>query len=201
MQQKTNMKKILIASTLFLLIISCKQKDSENKIVDVAAENTESSFPIKRMRNTQNILDGIYSELLKKDSELQKLDKKVNAINSDGKIMKELYSDIINNSTDYYNIAKSDAKGITDSLLRKEIFAIVTNSSEKFNEKKVKFEELTKQVNFNNHKIYSFYQAFKIKKTLPEIEKYQNAHPLKTDSLENFINKQNQLLSELKNLK
>ncbi|MGD1318190.1 hypothetical protein [Chryseobacterium sp. 2R14A] len=195
------MKKILIASTLFLFIISCKQKDSENKIVDIAAENTESSFPIKRMRNTQNILDGIYSELLKKDSKLQKLDKKVNAINSDSKIMKELYSDIINNSTDYYNIAKSDAKSITDSLLRKEILVIVTNSSEKFNEKKVKFEELTKQVNFNNHKIYSFYQAFKIKKTLPEIEKYQNAHPLKTDSLENFINKQNQLLSELKNLK
>jgi len=38
-------------------------------------------------------------------------------------------------------------------------------------------------------------------KTLPEIEKYQNAHPLKTDSLETFIKKQNQLLNELKNLK
>ncbi|WP_159436354.1 hypothetical protein [Chryseobacterium indoltheticum] len=47
----------------------------------------------------------------------------------------------------------------------------------------------------------SLYNAFKIKKTLPEIEKYQNAHPLKTDSLNNFINKQNQLLNELKNLK
>lgn len=195
------MKKILIASTLFLFIISCKQKDTENKIVDTAAENTESSFPIKRMSNAQNILDGIYSELMKNDAELQKLDKKVNAITSDSKIMKELYSDIINNSNDYYNIAESNARAINDSLLKKEILAIVKNSSEKFIQKKIKFEELTKQVSLNNHKIYSFYQAFKIKKTLPEIEKYQNAHPLKTDSLNNFINKQNQLLNELKNLK
>jgi len=129
------------------------------------------------------------------------LTKKVNAITSDSKIMKELYSDIINNSNDYYNIAESDAKAINDSLLKKEILAIVTNSSEKFTQKKIKFEELVKQVNMNNYKIYSFYQAFKIRKTLPEIEKYQNAHPLKTDSLNNFINKQNQLLNELKNLK
>lgn len=195
------MKKIIITSTLFLLIVSCNQKDAENKIVDTAAENTESSFPIKRMSNAQNILDGIYSELIKNDAELQKLDKKVNAITSDSKIMKELYSDIINNSNDYYNIAESNAKAINDSLLKKEILAIVTNSSEKFTQKKIKFEELVKQVNINNHKIYSFYQAFKIRKTLPEIEKYQNTHPLKTDSLNNFINKQNQLLNELKNLK
>ncbi|WP_139423509.1 hypothetical protein [Chryseobacterium mulctrae] len=195
------MKKIIITSTLFLLIVSCNQKGAENKIVDTAAENTESSFPIKRMSNAQNILDGIYSELIKNDAELQKLDKKVNAITSDSKIMKELYSDIINNSNDYYNIAESNAKAINDSLLKKEILAIVTNSSEKFTQKKIKFEELVKQVNINNHKIYSFYQAFKIRKTLPEIEKYQNAHPLKTDSLNNFINKQNELLNELKNLK
>lgn len=49
--------------------------------------------------------------------------------------------------------------------------------------------------------IHSHYSAFKIRKTLPEIEKYQNAHPLKTDSLEKFIEKQNKLLIELKNLK
>lgn len=195
------MKKIFVTTALLLLMISCKQKSSENKIVDIAAENTESNFPIKRISNSQNILDGIYSELMKNDPELQKLDEKINKINSDSKIMTKIYNNIINNSDDYYSLAEADAKGITDSLLRREILAIVTESSEKFGIKKAKFKELTKQVSLNKYKIYSFYQAFKIRKTLPEIEKYQNANPLKTDSLKNFIRKQNEILSELKKTK
>ena len=195
------MKKIFVTTALLLLTITCQQKDSENKIVDTAAENTESSFPIKRMSRAQNILDGIYSELMKNDPELQKLHDKVNTLENDNKIMMELYNDVINNSNDYYSIAESHAQSIRDSLLKKEITSIVTNSSEKFSVKKKKLEELKRQISLNSHKIYSFYQAYRIRKTLPEIEKYQNAHPLKTDSVENFINKQNQLLDELRNLK
>lgn len=195
------MKRLLTTSALILSLISCKQNNSENKIVETAAENTESSFPIKRISNSQDILDGIYSELMKKDSELQKLDKKVSEMQKDSKRMKELYSDIINNSDDYYKIAESGAKAINDSILRKEIVALVKNSSENFSSKKNHFKKLTREVNLNYYKIYSFYTAYKIRKTLSEIEKYQNAHPLKTDSLENFVNKQNQLLNELKNLK
>ncbi|WP_029293141.1 hypothetical protein [Chryseobacterium hispalense] len=63
------------------------------------------------------------------------------------------------------------------------------------------FKALIFQLTKNAEKISDLYTIFKIRKTLPEIEKYQNAHPLKTDSLENFISKQNQLLNELKNLK
>lgn len=196
------MKKILIISCIALLVSSCRNKNSDqDEIVQKAAENTESSFPIKRMSNTENILDGIYSELIKKDSELQKLDRKVNSLQKDQRIMKDLYSDIIQNTDDYYRIAGIDAKGIQDSILKKEILALVNNSAENFDTKKVKFEEMIKQLNLNYHKIYSFYNSVKIRKTLPEIEKYQKAHPLKTDSLESFINKQNQLLDELKNLK
>jgi len=57
------------------------------------------------------------------------------------------------------------------------------------------------EINRNSQAIYSQYSVFRIRKTLPEIERYQNAHPLKTDSLGNFINKQNKLLNELKNMK
>lgn len=49
--------------------------------------------------------------------------------------------------------------------------------------------------------LHDQYIVFKIRKTLPEIEKYQTAHPLKTDNLDAFINKQNKLLEELKKLK
>ena len=195
------MKKILLVTTL-IFIFSCKKDNpAENKIVENAAENTESSFPITRMGSSQDILNGMYAELMKNDSELKKLDDKINLLQQDSKKMKDIYQDVINNSEDYYNIAQNKAKTIQDSTLKKEILNLVKNSSEKFDLKKDKLEELKKQVNLNYNKIFSFYDAIKIRKTLPEIEKYQNANPLKIDSLENIIKKQNQLLVELKNLK
>ena len=195
------MKRIFLLSAFSLLIISCKEsKTNDKEIVEKAADNTESSFPIKRMSNSQNILDGIYSELIKNDSQLKKLDEKVASIQNDSRIIEKIYDDVIKNSTDYYILA-DNAKTISDSILKKEILKLVNNSSEKFDLKKDKIEELKKQVRHNNYKTYSFYQALKIKKTIPEIEKYQRTHPLKTDSLTQFINKQNQLLNELKNMK
>lgn len=196
------MKKTFLFLSLTLAVYSCKENNSDkNEIVEKAAENTESSFPIKRMSKSQDILNGIYSELLKNDKELQKLDEKINSIQKDGKIIKNIYSDIVSNSDDYYLLAKNSAKSIQDSILRKEILGLVENSSDKFNVKKNKLEELKKQVRLNNNRIFSFYQALKIRRTLPEIEKYQKANPLKSDSLSLFINKQNQLLTELQNIK
>ena len=196
------MKKTFLFLSLTLAVYSCKENNSDkNEIVEKAAENTESSFPIKRMSKSQDILNGIYSELLKNDKELQKLDEQINSIQKDGKIIKNIYSDVVSNSDDYYLLAKNSSKSIQDSILRKEILGLVENSSDKFNVKKNKLEELKKQVRLNNNRIFSFYQALKIRRTLPEIEKYQKTNPLKSDSLSLFINKQNQLLSELKNIK
>ena len=196
------MKKTFLFLSLTLAVYSCKENNSDkNKIVEKAAENTESSFPIKRMSRSQDILDGIYSELLKDDPQLKNFDEKLVSLQQDSRIIQNLNDDVINNSDEYYLLANNAAKTIRDSALKKEILNLVQNSSDKFSTKKDKFEELKKQINLNYFKIFSFYQALKIKKTLPEIEKYQKANPLKSDSLSLFINKQNQLLSELKNIK
>lgn len=196
------MKKIFLVLSFSLFIFSCKENNSDkNEIVEKAAENTESSFPIKRMSKTQDILDGMYSEIMKNDSELQELDEKINSLQKDSRIINNIYDDVVNNSDAYYLLSENDAKSIQDSILRKEILGLVKNSSENFNTKKYKLEEFKKQVRLNSKKIFSFYQALKIRRTLPEIEKYQKTHPLKTDSLTQFINKQNQLLNELKNMK
>ena len=95
------MKKILLVTTL-IFIFSCKKDNpAENKIVENAAENTESSFPITRMGSSQDILNGMYAELMKNDSELKKLDEKINLMQQDSKKMKDIYQDVINNSEDY----------------------------------------------------------------------------------------------------
>ena len=58
-----------------------------------------------------------------------------------------------------------------------------------------------KDLEINNGRINDYYSFFKIKKTLPEIEKYQNQNPLKLEELKKIIADQNQLLEKLKNIK
>ena len=141
-------------------MISCKKNIStENKIVEKAAENTESSFPIKRMSYSQDILDGMYSELIKNDPKLQAFDEKIISMQKNSSIIQKLNDDIIKNTSDYYEQAENSAKSIQDSVLKKEIMELVKNSSDNYYIKKDKFEELKRQLKINNQKIYSFYQA------------------------------------------
>ncbi|MBB4805525.1 hypothetical protein HNP38_000797 [Chryseobacterium defluvii] len=192
------MKKIL----LVLSVLSCTENKSENiPAMNNAVENAESKISYTRFSKGQNMLDAIYHEQIKNDEYLKSLDEKITSLQKEGNQIKNMYDEILNKSSEYYLNAESEAKSINDSVLRKEILNLVKRSSDNNDLKEKKLRELFSQVYHNNQSIYSQYSAFKIKKTLPEIEKYQTAHPLNTDSLDYFIKKQNALLNELKNLK
>lgn len=196
------MKKIFITFTLFLFMISCQEnKPADNNIIEEAAGNTESSSFVKRMSRSKAIIDAIYTEKIKDDERLTDFHKKFLSLQNDSEVMKSLYDDVIKSSENYYADAEIRTKNIMDSALQKEVLNLLKNSSEKYDVKINKLNALKIQVNFNVIQLNSFYDIYKIKKTLPEIEKYQEAHPLETDSLNNFISKQNQLLDQLKNLK
>lgn len=197
------MKKILFSSTLFLLIISCSEKTENKPLENNVVDNVESSIStsLKSGRGKGNMVLDIYAELLKNDKKLQKLEKKIEDINKETNVVISDYETIINKSDSYYNDANELTRSIIDSMTKKEIEKEIKFSSERYDLKTKKIKDLIVKINQNTSIIKDQHMIFKIKKTLPEIEKYQNAHPLKTDSLENFVNKQNQLLSELKNLK
>ncbi|WP_027379307.1 hypothetical protein [Chryseobacterium daeguense] len=196
------MRKIFLTATLLSLLFSCKEQKNENEhLIENAVENTESSIPIKRLSKTQSMLDAIYYEQIKNNEDLKNLDKRFLSLQNDSRIITDLHNEIISKSEDYYSTAKAYANNIKDSLLKKEIVNLVKNSAENYDIKVKKLNNIKRQVNMNYYNLFGYYNAFKIRKTLPEIEKYQNEHPLKADSLENFIKKQNQLINELKNLK
>lgn len=201
------MKKIFITSTLFLLLFSCGESKSDKPIIENAVDNAESSVASSITKETrfssrqENMVHQIYDELIKNNKNLQILDNKVNEVDDKTAETTSKYDHIIYKSESYYNDAESLAKSVSDSVTKKEIEKEIKISSEKYNLKIKQIKDLIEKINKNREKIHDTYIIFKIRKTLPEIEKYQNAHPLKTDSLENFINKQNQLLTELKNLK
>jgi hypothetical protein len=192
------MKKILFAATLALSLLSCK----ENKpIIENAVDNTDSKISSSRYIKGQNILDAIYYEQIKNDESLKKIDEKIILLQEDSRKVKNLYNDILRKNDEYYSDAEYAANSINDSALKKDIVNLVKESSDKYNVNTQKLKELSLKITKNSQNIYGYYMAFKIRKTLPEIEKYQKAHPLKTDSLDQFINKQNELLEELKKLK
>ncbi len=191
------MKKLLLSISI-LCFLSCAEKKQQALN---AVENAESKTSYTRFSKGQNMLDAVYNEQIKNDPPLKKLDEKINTLYDDSQKVKSINQELTGKSSEYYSDVETAAKSIDDTVLKKHILAIIKISSEKNYLKEKKLRDFILQINRNNQTIYSQYKAFKIRKTLPEIEKYQNAHSLKTDTLEKFINTQNDLLKQLKNLK
>lgn len=197
------MKKILFASVLALSLLSCRESQRQNPpIVENAIDNADSSVSgsFESYRD-DNLIDKTYSELIKNDKNLKALDDKILKVRKESIELLRIYEDILGKSNAFYQEARYTAKSITDSLIKQQIEKEIQASANQYNLKTGNIVSLIAKVNTNNVHLNNLYNAFKIKKTLPEIEKYQNAHPLKTDSLDHFINKQNKLIEELKNIK
>ncbi len=198
------MRKTLFTSTLFLLFFSCEENRPGNKpLIENAVDNTDSSLKgsFESSRYDDNMIDKIYSELIRNDKKLSALDNKILKIHEEESKVIQQYKNIFIKSDAYYRDARSQSSSITDSLLKHQVENQIKLSAEKYNLKIKDIKNLISRISKNTEMINNLYTLFKIRKTLPEIEKYQNAHPLKTDSLEHFIGKQNQLLAELKNVK
>lgn len=200
------MKKILFASILALSILSCREnKPQQAAVIENAVDNAESSVSSSIKKNTYsrngNFVHEIYQELIKNDKMLQDLDKKMETIDQEAEDAITEYDDVIHKSETYYNDATALSNSVTDSITKKQIEAEIKTSSDHYNVKTQAIKDLITKIKANRVTLHDQYIVFKIRKTLPEIEKYQNAHPLKTDSLTQFINKQNQLLEELKKIK
>ena len=197
------MKKIFFASVMTLSLLSCRDNKSVNSPVDNVIDNAGSSVSgsFKSYRGDELSVNRIYFELIKNDKNLTALNTKiVNTFEESEKTL-AVYKNILNTSASYYQDAHQQTKSITDSLVRQQVEKEILASSEKYDLKVKYIKERIDLINKNNETLTSLYTAFKIRKTLPEIEKYQNAHPLQKDSLDHFVNKQNSLLEELKNLR
>ena len=197
------MKRIFLLFAFSFFIISCNENKTNPPIVENAVDNAESSpmSSLKQGRYSENMVHQIYNELMKNDKSLKVLDEKIIDINEKTQKTISRYEDVINKSAIYYNDAEHLTRAITDSITKGQVKADIKISSEKYELKTKNIKDLIQRINENQSKIKDQYIVFRIKKTIPEIEKYQQAHPLKTDSLNQFINKQNQLLSELKKIR
>ncbi len=199
------MKKIFLISSI-IFFFSCESKKEEavavkpNEVKSVVSE-VETSTSFARYRKGSSMLDAIYFEIIKDDKELLALDEKIKELNeNENKLIRDK-KEALSKANQYFADVNLEIKGITDSLLKKEIKNAIRSSEEKNSKSNTELETFEKQFENNSLKIDEAYTAFKIKKTLPEIEKYQNQNPLKLDDLYKLITEQNQLLEKIKKLK
>ena len=196
------MKNLLIITTLVLLF-SCKEK-TENAVV--AAENTNVISSVGSQKGSRyskgsSLIDAIYFEMIKDDKVLKALDEEINLIRKNSDELISQKQELLIKPSEYYGEVNREIAMIKDSILKKEMKNFIKESSDNFTRKEKELEMVIKDLEINNGRINDYYNFFKIKKTLPEIEKYQNQNPLKLEELKKIIADQNQLLETLKNMK
>lgn len=196
------MKNLLIITTLVLLF-SCKEK-TENAVLAAQNSNVISSVESKngsRYSKGSSLIDAIYFKIIKEDKVLQALDDEINLMQKNSFELITNKKELLNKSTEYFGEVNQKIKAVKDSVLKREMQNFIKESSDKFTKNKGDLQMVIRQLNSNDHSLNQHYDFFKIRKTLPEIEKNQNENPLKLEELKKMIADQNQLLEKLKKMK
>lgn len=201
----TNILTLLVLSLIFIHCGEEKMTDNQvvihhqndNAIDDIDNNPDLSSKISSYKRHPNNLVDKIYESLLKKDSVLQKLDKKIANIHENTDKTIASYQKILSKSENYYTDAHLKTKMINDSIFAIKIDSLLIKSEKIYQQKTNDIRNKIKEVENNDLKINDLYSAFKIKKTLLEIEKYQNSKEFDFKNINELINKQTKILEKL----
>ncbi len=189
------------------MMFSCSENTSGSlktteptNVIEEAESHGSSSISKSASRYGENQVDKIYGVLMSKDENLKKLDEQINSLQNESRKTLSENGKVLATSAEYYKDAKSKTAGITDSVAKNETLEMIKQSEQRFNLQSKKLRELIAQAQLNQEKINDTYIIFKIRKTIPEIEKYQDQNPIELKNLLTYINKQTQLIAELQKL-
>ena len=192
---------------LILCVISCKDDNSVTTTPKVAQENVvenvgaKSNQLEKRYKGSDDIVEEIYQELILNDKELTKLDAKIRDLNNSTEDIIRQYRNILSKSESYYAEARKKTESITDSLMRNKLDSVILNSAMTYDGRVIDVRNAISHAQNNMKNINDLYTAYKIQRTLPEIEKYQKSNPFDLTNLNKLVEKQNTLLSDVQKVK
>lgn len=193
-----------------ILLFSCKENSSIKKNADLPAEQTnvvenidaKSTDPFqKTYRTNAGMVEDIYNQLVLSDKNLAKLDTQIKNLNTKTNDVVSVYENVLANSDNYYKDALAKTAKYQDTLMKKRVDSVMMNSSKKYEEKTANVKNYIAAAKSNIAIINDQYSTFKIYKTLPEIEKYQNTNSFDVTNLNNLMSEQNKILNNLKKAK
>ena len=193
-----------------LLLFSCKENSSIKKNADLPEEqknvveniDTKSTDPFqKTYRTNAGMVEDIYNQLVLSDKNLAKLDTQIKNLNTKTNDVVSVYENVLANSDNYYKDALAKTANFQDTIMRKRVDSVMISSSKKYEEKTANVKTYIAAAKSNIAIINDQYSTFKIYKTLPEIEKYQNTNTFDLSNLNNLMSEQNKILIEIKKAK
>lgn len=195
------MKGLIYSVSGLFLMISCGDNSilSTTKEKDVIAKVGSESF--ERYSKGSSLLDGIYFELVKDDKNLLALEQAMDDLNKNKLKSLADADNIMDKPNQYFAEIDAFIPNIKDSLLRKEIEAVYRTAKNNNTKRRADLDGMKTRIKEDQKQINDIYTAFKIKKTIPIIEKYQEQNPINIEDLNKIIDEQKKHLEEVKKLK
>lgn len=194
------MKKIILYTSVFLMLLSIYSCNKRSKTSDKENQNPKAlqdhKFDLISYSRSGNydLVEELYSELTDKLAELKRLENRYSELMKENRNLDLCYINFNEKSSGYYISAYDKAKTITDSLLKEKISGLISKSNENYANKMNEINTLREKIIQNSAVIEDQRKALKILLTLPEIEKYQKDNMLKSKEFREFTKEQNKLI-------
>ena len=185
------MKKIaIIAISVLLLFVSCKQSKKENQnspgIPEPPGENSSSELSFSKSR-TGDLVESIYAELLEKNKKLNELEKTIANLDEQKEDSLQTFKIFDQKNLAYYHSTDRYIANIRDSLLRIKITTIIDNSLTGYNRRIAPNKDFISTLDRKDTHLGDLHVILKLIKTLPVIEKYQEENAPSVRPVENVI--------------
>jgi len=188
------LKKFAILS--LIVLISCGENETNQRRNEVPKALENKSINIGRFKNTNDLSEEIYQEIVNNNIELKNLENELENFNIRDTL--DIFNNYDEKSHDYYRSAENQAGMIKDSILKNKIRSLLKKSDEKYKRRTTDLSQLIETIYQKQTDIRDCHTALKIILTIPIIEKYQIENLPKKSPFEKVIENQNILLDKIK---
>jgi len=189
---------IMLLSACFLIGCSDSNEKAETpKIPDALNSNSIKDLSRWESRNG-DIFQNLYNEAVEENSQLQDIESQLDSLTNDEKEAKKASNTFITQNESYYRSAANYLAGISDSTLKQALKTDLKKSKESYLKIVNQHKNLIDRIESKKDSLENLHTKLKFKTTLAMLEKYQqNAIP-KLKPLQQFINKQDTVISKIK---
>jgi hypothetical protein len=184
------MKRLLLASTILLCISSScdnsRARNNKKQDVPKALEDKSDTYRLDYRRGMDDLVEGLYKELVAKDPELKELENKIGSLNDSRNDSTETFQTFNSKNKLYYNGANRHVEQMTDSLLKLKLKNMITASMNKYQSLVSQHNAILDSIEVKNATLNDLHTILKITRTLPLIETYQSDNLPSTKPLKGY---------------
>jgi len=199
-----------LSAILVTLIFSTACQSNESESTSQPTINTDSNSPDilveevrdyggswKSGRYKTDIIDKLYSEALKKDKALKKLQTRINKFPDLRQDSLQAYFDYDNNNQEYFNASKNYIKQIKDSSTQKQITFLFESMENNYRKNMITHQSSLKAINQRIDDLNDQVILMQLLVTKSMINNYQTNELPSVNTLNRLKESQDQLINEI----